>query len=120
MKYSNGFGNPIVIADIPKKGCCKIIFNENGVITKALIGTSKDSLFEVYSSCTPDFCWRDAMNEMINISPSCFIEMFNELKSDEQIEYARYLAAKRAPELVCNAKENLKVALILDSIAQNS
>lgn len=116
MKTSSKLGYDTVVADIPNKGYCKITLDNAGVIVKAYVGPSKETASIVYSSSTPDSCWKSSMQEMISLSPSCFIELFHSLKSAEQLSYASELIKNQSYALVCSAHEMLNTAYRLDSL----
>lgn len=120
MKTTNRLGYEAVVADIPNKGYCKILLNNSGVITKAYVGSSEESSNQVYSSTIPDSCWKDSMLEMLTLSPTCFIELFNSLKSTEQLAYAKEIAQNQLSTLVYDAQEILKTAIELKALIAES
>ena len=120
MKTPNKFGYTTVVADILGKGYCKILVNDCGVIVKAHVGSSSTENCEVYSATTPDSCWKNSMEEMLSLSTSCFIELFNTLKCTEQISYAKEIAANQATLLACQADDLLEESAQLHVIATHA
>jgi hypothetical protein len=59
------------------------------------------------------------MKEMLSLSTSCFIELFNTLKCDEQISYAKEIAANQATLLACQADTLLDESGKLHKLATN-
>ena len=98
FKRTNGFGNPMF--DIStSEGRCKFIFDSDGCILKAFYGNT-GLLVLVYSQTDQDeACLRDAMYQLLLLSPECFVEMFNEIKADDQRELAVEVAKRRSDEL---------------------
>ena len=113
-KKTNGLGNPIFEVKTPD-GACKIIFDSYGYIVKAFCG-QPNALHLVFSPDDQDeACLKDAMYEMLILSQECFLEMFNEIKSDEQRELAKDAAKQRNAELT-----SLSITAALQAIQLNS
>ena len=121
MKFKNGLGNPTIEANVTDKGYCKIIFDSCGTITKAFVGPPNSYKFLVYSihDSDSDSCLIDAMKELFNISPSDFIEMFKEMKADNQITYAKEIAISQKNQLIEEANQMFDLALKLEEIVGN-
>ena len=114
-KTSNGLGNPLFKLAVGENAC-KIIFDDKGRIIKAFCG-KPTNLVLVYSKDDADSnCLKDVMYEMLILSQECFLEMFNEIKSQSQLVFAKEVVAKRSKELKKEASEALSIASTLDSL----
>lgn len=115
FQTTNGFGNPIFKLNV-NGDACKIVFDSNGCIIKAFCGNS-GNLALIYSRDDADeTCLKEAMYEMLLLSQECFLEMFNEIKSQTQITCAKEVIAQRSKELKQVANQALESASKLDSI----
>lgn len=112
-KQTTNLGNPFFVVDKKENGYCKITLDNNGCIIKASVNHCT-----VYSKDNIDpTCLKDALYEMIILSPFCFKEMFEEIKSDAQITCAKEVASQRAKELQAISDKALESVSLLKSIA---